>query len=157
MRRTPPAADPDAYMRALTGWRHACVESLRAAVRRAAGLNETIKWGHLVYVSNGPVLLIRAEDKRVLLGFWRGQRLAEIEGRLKPGGKYEMATLDLHEGMSIKPATVTRLTRAAVALNKTMGDPTKVVKTRPKPGAARKARVAKAGKTARKKAGGVPR
>jgi hypothetical protein len=148
-----PAADPDAYVRALTGWRRACIESLRAAVRKAAGLDETIKWGHLVYASNGPVLLIRAEDERVLLGFWRGQRLGEIERRLKASGKYEMATLDLREGMTIKPATVTRLARAAVALNKTMGDPTKVVKTRPKPRGTGKARVAKAGKTGRKKAG----
>jgi hypothetical protein len=152
MRRTPPAADPDAYVRALDGWRRACTETLRAAVRKAAGLDETIKWGHLVYASNGPVLLIRAEDERVLLGFWRGQRLREIEGRLKPGGKYEMATLDLREGMTIKPATVTRLAREAVALNSTIGDPTKVVKTQPKPGGTGKARVAKAGKTARAKA-----
>jgi hypothetical protein len=152
MRRTPPAADPDAYVRALDGWRRACVESLRAAVRRAAGLDETIKWGHLVYASNGPVLLIRAEDERVLLGFWRGQRLGEIERWLKASGKYEMATLDLREGMTIKPATVTRLARAAVALNRTVGDPTKVVKTRAKPGVADRARAANAGKTARKKA-----
>jgi hypothetical protein len=158
MRKTPPAADPAAYVRALDGWRRGCVESLRAAVRKAAGLDETIKWGHLVYASNGPVLLIRAEEERVLLGFWRGQRLREIEGRLKPGGKYEMATLELREGMTIKPATVTRLARAAVALNRTIGDPTKVVKTkaaktRPKPGGTGKARVAEAGKTARAKAG----
>jgi hypothetical protein len=146
------AADPDAYVRALTGWRRACVESLRAAARKAAGLGETIKWGHLVYASNGPVLLIRAEDERVLLGFWRGQRLRAIEGRLKPGGKYEMATLELREGMTIKPATVTRLAREAVALNRTIGDPTKVVRTRPKSGVTGKARVAKAGKTARAKA-----
>ena len=34
--------------------------------------------GALVYFSNGPVLLIRAEDERVLFGFWRGQRLASL-------------------------------------------------------------------------------
>lgn len=152
MRKTPPAADPDAYVRALDGWRRACVERLRAAVRKAVGLDETIKWGHLVYASNGPVLLIRAEDERVLLGFWRGLRLREIERRLKAGGKYEMATLELREGMTIKPATVTRLARAAVALNRTIGDPTKVVKTRAKPGVTAKARAAKVGKAARAKA-----
>src|SRR5690606_36845288 len=38
----------------------------------AAPLDESIKWGHLVYQSNGPVLLIRAEARRVLFGFWRG-------------------------------------------------------------------------------------
>jgi hypothetical protein len=78
------------------------------------------------------VLLIRAEEKRVLFGFWRGQRLATVEPRLKPGGKYEMATLDLREGMHIKPAIVRRLTKDAVALNETLGDPTAVAKPRGK-------------------------
>jgi hypothetical protein len=45
------------------------------------------------------VLLIRAEDARVLFGFWRGKLLRAIEPRLKPGGKYEMATLELREAM----------------------------------------------------------
>ena len=76
MRKSVPAADPDAYVRALTGWRRTCVDALRTAVRKAAALEETVKWGHLVYASNGPVLLIRAEDESVLFGFWRGQRLA---------------------------------------------------------------------------------
>ena len=134
MRKSVPAADPDAYVRALTGWRRTCVEMLRGAVRKAAGLDETVKWGHLVYASNGPVLLIRAEDERVLFGFWRGQRLCEIEPRLKPGGKYEMATLELREGVTIRPAVVARLARQAVALNKQVGDPTKVVTAKPRQG-----------------------
>ena len=131
MRKSMAAADPDAYVRALTGWRRSCVEMLRGAVRKAAGLDETVKWGHLVYASNGPVLLIRAEDERVLFGFWRGQRLRDIEPRLKPGGKYEMATLELREGVTIRPAIVSRLARQAVALNKQVGDPTKVVTAKP--------------------------
>jgi hypothetical protein len=125
MRKTVPAADPDAYVRALDGWRRTCVETLRRAVRKAARLDEMVKWGHLVYAANGPALLIRAEDERVLLGFWRGRRLREIEPRLKPGGKYEMATFDIREGVTIDPAVVSRLTRRAVALNRKVGDPTK--------------------------------
>ena len=84
MRKAVLAADPDAYVRALDGWRRACVEMLRGAVRKAAQLEETVKWGHLVYAANGPVLLIRAEDERVLLGFWRGQRLRAIEPGSSP-------------------------------------------------------------------------
>jgi hypothetical protein len=139
MRKSVPAADPGAYVRALTGWRRTCVEALRAAVRKAAALEETVKWGHLVYASNGPVLLIRAEDERVLFGFWRGQRLREIEPRLKPGGKYEMATFEIREGVTIKPAVAARLAKEAVALNETVGDPTKVGAARKKKGGARKA------------------
>jgi hypothetical protein len=126
MRKSLPAGDPDAYVLALTGWRRACVEPLRRAVRKASELEEAVKWGHLVYTANGPVLLIRAEDERVLFGFWRGQRLAGIEPRLKPGGKYEMATLDIREGMTIKPAVASCLAREAVALNRAVGDPTKI-------------------------------
>jgi hypothetical protein len=124
MKKTTPAASPDAYVDALDGWRRERVEVLRATVRTVSALVEVVKWGHLVYLANGPVLLIRAEEERVLFGFWRGQRLSAIEPRLKKGGKYEMATLELREGMTVKPATVRRLTRAAVALNQTLGDPT---------------------------------
>lgn len=123
MRKAMPAANPDAYVAALAGWQRDCVEALRAAVRAAADLEEVVKWGHLVYLSNGPVLLIRAEEQRVLLGFWRGQRLQSIEQRLKSGGKYEMATLEFREGMTIASATVRRLTREAVALNQQFGNP----------------------------------
>ena len=124
MKKTTPAASPDAYVDALDGWRRERVEVLRATVRTVSALVEVVKWGHLVYLANGPVLLIRAEEERVLFGFWRGQRLSAIEPRLKKGGKYEMATLELRERMTVKPATVRRLTRAAVALNQTLGDPT---------------------------------
>ena len=79
------AANPDAYVEALDGWREKLVRVLRKAVRAAAPLEEVIKWGHLVYFETGPVLLIRAEEERVLFGFWRGQRLTEIEPRLKKG------------------------------------------------------------------------
>jgi hypothetical protein len=124
MKKSTPAASPDLYVAGLAGWQRATVESLRAAVLASAALTETIKWGHLVYLSNGPVLLIRAEAARVLFGFWRGKRLREIETRLKPGGKYEMATLELRDGDAIGPATVRRLVKEAVALNRRLGDPT---------------------------------
>ena len=69
MRKETPAADPDAYVAALSGWQARAVEGLRAAVRSGAAFEETIKWGHLVYFANGPAMLIRAESERVLLGF----------------------------------------------------------------------------------------
>jgi hypothetical protein len=128
MKKMVPAADPDAYVDALDGWRRALVEELRATVRGASALQEVVKWGHLVYLANGPVMLIRAEEERVLLGFWRGQRLRDVEPRLKPGGKYEMASLELREGTTVDPETVRRLTRDAVALNEDQGSPTLAAK-----------------------------
>lgn len=126
MKRVAPAADPDAYVAALTGWRRRSVEALRAATLTAATLEERIKWGHLVYFADGPALLIRAEEERVLFGLWRGQRLRTIEPRLRPGGKYEMASLELREGMTVEAAQVKRLVAEAVRLNATLGDPTAI-------------------------------
>lgn len=127
MKKSAAPASPDAYVDSLGGWQADQVRALRAAVQEAAtALQETIKWGHLVYLANGPVLLIRAEEQRVLFGFWRGQRLRDIEPRLKPGGQYEMATLALRPDTPLARATVLQLARQAVALNATLGDPTRL-------------------------------
>lgn len=124
MKKSVPAESPDAYLASLSGWQQRYVQALRSAVVGTAPLQEVIKWGHLVYFSNGPVLLIRAEEERVLFGFWRGKRLRAIEPRLKPGGKYEMATLELVEETPLEYATVVALIKEAVALNASHGDPT---------------------------------
>jgi hypothetical protein len=128
MKKPAPAASPDAYVSALTGWRKTLVESLRRATCAAGKLDEQIKWGHLVYFSNGPVLLIRAEDERVLFSFWRGKRLREFDERLKPSGKYELANIVLVEGDRISPARVKLLVTAAIDLNRKLGDPTSAAK-----------------------------
>jgi len=128
MKRSIAAESPDAYVKALSGWRKTLVTGLRKSARAAGALDEQIKWGHLVYFSNGPVLLIRAEEERVLFGFWRGQRLIEMEERLKPGGKYEMATITLVEGDKVGGAQATKLAKAAIQLNRTLGDPTAAAK-----------------------------
>lgn len=124
------ATTPEGYLAALGGWQRAAVQALHGAVTEAApGLQATIKWGHLVYLSNGPVLLIRAESQRVLFGFWRGQRLRQVEPRLKPGGQYEMATLALQETTPLERAGVMQLVRDAVALNEALGDPTRLARS----------------------------
>lgn len=124
MKKTIPAANPDAYIASLSGWQQRYAAALREAVLECGALREVIKWGHLVYFGTGPVLLIRAEAGRVLFGFWRGQRLQAIEPRLKSGGKYEMATLPLFEGTPLDRDTVLVLVREATILNEVLGDPT---------------------------------
>lgn len=123
MKKSAPAASPDSYVSALTGWHRALVETLRASTLAAGQLTEQIKWGHLVYSSNGPVLLIRAEAGRVLFGFWRGQRLKQFDDRLRPGGKYEMASIAFAEGDAASPARIGKLVKAAIRLNQQLGDP----------------------------------
>jgi len=141
MKKLTPAASPDAYVAGLDGWRLDLVRFLRDTVRRTGpALEEVIKWGHLVYVFNGPVLLIRAEEERILFGFWRGKRLVEIEPRLKPGGKYEMATMEIREGDAIDAATVRRLVKQAIELNRLQGNPQDAAAKRP---VAKKAAVVK--------------
>ena len=125
------ASTPALYIDALSGWQQRYAQALRDAVIDAAPqLDERLKWGHLVYFSNGPVLLIRAEPQRVLFGFWRGQRLRHIEPRLRPGGKYEMATLELREDTPLERATVVTLAQEAAQLNRSDGDPTEAASSR---------------------------
>ena len=125
MKAGPPAASPDAYVDSLDGWQRERVIALRHAVL-AARAEEVVKWGHLVYLSNGPAFLIRAEDARVIFGFWRGQRLRSLEPRLKPGGKYEMARIDISEQTALDLSMVERLATEAVELNRSLGDPTRL-------------------------------
>lgn len=122
-----PAASPDAYVKALRGWRKEIVAALREAVKKTA-FEETIKWGHLVYLKGGPVLLIRAEEERVLFGFWRGKRLVKTDPLLKPSGKYEMATRVFVKGDAVDASLAARLAKEAAALNVKLGDPTKDAK-----------------------------
>jgi hypothetical protein len=128
MKKISPAADPQAYLAALQGWRLRLVSQLRDGVLAAGPLlEERIKWGHLVYFSDGPLLLIRAEAERVLLGFWRGKRLIGLLPGLKPGGNYEMATQALREGEEPPGAElIRRALLEAVRLNQSLGDPTRL-------------------------------
>ncbi len=125
MKKSQAAPSPAKYVASLHGWQAGVVRRLRAAVRSSAALEEKIKWGNLVYFSNGPVIVIRAEPARVLFGFWRGQRLLAQEPQLRPGGHYEMATIVLDVDSTMSETTIRRLTRAAVALNRRLGDPTR--------------------------------
>ena len=120
------AASPDAYVEALSGWQRPLVEMLRAAILDGASFEQIIKWHNLVFVSNGLCILIRAEEHRVLLGFWRGKRLTHLDPRIKPGGKYELANLVMTEETLIDPALVTQLATEAARLNAELGDPTRL-------------------------------
>lgn len=111
------AATPAEYIECLSGWQGEYVRALRSVVATVAPeLEEKLKWGHLVFFWDGPVLMIRAEPQRVLMGFWRGQRLRHIEPRLRPGGKYEMATLELREATPLERTTLVRLVQKAAEL-----------------------------------------
>ena len=124
MKRSGPLpASPDEYVQSISGWRRDRVEMLRAIALRVGDSHETVKWGHLVYLANGPAFLIRADEERVLFGFWRGKRLLGLEPRMTGTGKYEMKTLELRENVPIDPEIAERLVREAIRLNRTIGNP----------------------------------
>jgi hypothetical protein len=130
MEKVKPGVTPDAYAASFDAWRGEELRLLRSAALAVDGIEEVIKWGHLVYLSNGPVALIRAESQRVLFGLWRGQRLLETEPRLRPGGQFEMTSISLAEGETLDPTVARALIRAGVALNADLGDPTKPARAR---------------------------
>ena len=119
-----PAADSaDAYIAALSGWQLERCRMMRAAIMAAAPFDETIKWTNLVFMANGPCILIRAEQQRVLLGFWRGKRLRDLEPRIKASGKYELGNLVMTEATDVSPGSVTTLAAEAFRLNAELGNP----------------------------------
>ncbi|ALH80732.1 DUF1801 domain-containing protein [Sphingopyxis macrogoltabida] len=117
------AESPDAYIAALSGWQRERCEMMRSTIMTAAPFAETIKWTNLVFLANGPCILIRAEESRVLLGFWRGKRLRDIEPRIKASGKYELGNLVLTVEAEVSPAMVTQLASEAFRLNAELGNP----------------------------------
>ena len=119
-----PAADsPDAYIAALSGWQRERCTMMRAAIMGVAPFEETIKWTNLVFVANGPCILIRAEEHRVLLGFWRGKRLREIDPRIKASGKYELGNLVMTGTTEVTTEQVAKLAAEAYRLNIELGNP----------------------------------
>ncbi|HMO76957.1 MAG TPA: DUF1801 domain-containing protein [Sphingopyxis sp.] len=119
----PAAESPDAYIAALSGWQLERCKMMRAAILGAAPFEETIKWTNLVFMANGPCILIRAEEHRVLLGFWRGKRLRGVDPRIKASGKYELGNLVMTETTEVTADEVARLAVEAWRLNIELGNP----------------------------------
>ncbi|MFN4356667.1 DUF1801 domain-containing protein [Sphingopyxis alaskensis] len=119
----PTAESPDAYIAALSGWQLDRCTMMRAAIMAAAPFDETIKWTNLVFLANGPCILIRAEAHRVLLGFWRGKRLRELDPWIRASGKYELGNLVMSEDTEVTAEQVARLAAAAHRLNIELGNP----------------------------------
>jgi hypothetical protein len=119
----PAAESPDAYIAALSGWQRDRAEMMRATIMAAAPFDETIKWTNLVFLANGPCILIRAEEHRMLLGFWRGKRLRDIEPQIKASGKYELGNLVIGPDTDVAPETVAALAAEAFRLNAELGNP----------------------------------
>jgi len=117
------AESPDAYVVALTGWQRVYVEMLRAAFHAGGDFSETIKWTNLLFVSNGPCMVVRAEETRVIIAFFRGKRLMHLDPRIKPSGKFELATFIVKSDPCMEPSLFTLWAKTAAALNAELGSP----------------------------------
>jgi hypothetical protein len=114
------ATTPDEWVACQNGWQKEAVLALRdVVVAHASGLSEQIKWGNLMYLNERPVILIRAEPARVLFGFFRGKQLLHVEPRLRGGGKFELASLELRQDTPFSRETAIELVQTAIQLEST--------------------------------------
>ena len=120
------AANPAEYVARLSGWQLDLVAVLRDAIQEAGPFEEIIKWHNLVFASDGLCMLIHVEEHRVILGFWRGKRLAHHDPRIKPSGKYELGNITFRPETPVDAKQITCLAAEARELNRQFGDPTAI-------------------------------
>jgi hypothetical protein len=118
----------DTYIEGLDGWRKEVVAALRELVREAApDATGSIKWAQPVFESNGlPTSrdYIKAFKNHVNFGFWRGADLPDPRSLLQGTGD-KMRHIKMTTPNDIRPDEFHKLVKAAVALNKSKGDPTR--------------------------------
>jgi hypothetical protein len=115
----------DEYVSGLPGWQAEVGSALRELIRKAApDATESIKWAQPVYEDNGPFCYFKAFKNHVNFGFWRGADLPDPEGLLLGSGT-KMAHVKLSGVDDLRPDVFADLVRAAVELNRSLGDPTK--------------------------------
>ena len=123
-----PSRTVDGYIAALDPGRAAVATRLREIVRTAApDARESIKWGQPVYESNGPFAALKAFPRWVTLTFWRGATIAASDDPdgLLAGDSDRMRHARFSSLEEIGDAAIADLVRAAVELNRELGDPTK--------------------------------
>ncbi|MGD2178788.1 MAG: DUF1801 domain-containing protein [Anaerolineae bacterium] len=113
------------YAAGLGDWRTEVVLAVRDLVREAAPeAKESIKWAQPVFEVGGPVCYIKAFKNHVNFGFWRGVDLPAEPSILEGSGE-KMRHVKLTGLEDIQEDVFRDLVRAAVALNRSKGDPTK--------------------------------
>jgi hypothetical protein len=115
----------DEYIAGLEGWQAEVVSSVREIIREAAPeATESIKWAQPVYEDHGPFCYVKAFKNHVNFGFWRGSELPDPEGIIVSSGK-KMGHVKLTGVEDLQPDLFAEYVRAAVDLNRRLGDPTK--------------------------------
>jgi hypothetical protein len=124
----PEAKSVDGYVEGLGEPRAAVARRLREAVRAAAPeAKESVKYGQLVYESDGPFAALKGMPRWVTLTFWRGAAMA-AEPELAPLLDGEGDRMRHHRFGTVEDVRddeVAALVRRAVTMNAELGDPTK--------------------------------
>ena len=116
-------ASPDDWLEDAGIWQRQVIDKLIAAITQAEDFELAIRYGNLFFFHHGQCIVIRHEEERVILGFFRGKRLLATQPRLKPGGKYELANIVLTQQSCDVPENLTELALQAARLNEQLGDP----------------------------------
>lgn len=119
------ATTPDEWMMLWPGWTGGCAMALRDGLLAGAKFDLSVKWGNLLFISNGPCAAIHVEDARVVLALFRGKRLRGLEPAIKASGKYELGNLFFGPNTLVDHAGIAALGAAAAVLNVQLGDPTR--------------------------------
>lgn len=104
--------------------RDVAAELRRVILAAAPDATESIKWGQPVYDAGGPFAALKAYPRWITLTFWRGAALPDPEGLLEGEGDRmrhaRFATLS-----EVRAEAIMELVRAALAMNRELGDPTR--------------------------------
>ena len=116
----PGAAQVDAYIADLEGWKRETVSDLRKLVHEAEpGIVEEWKWSTPVFSLGGHVCAIGAFRDHVKVNFFKGASLPDPAGLFNAGLDAKTSrAIDLREGEEIDRSAFTELVHTAVAHNR---------------------------------------
>jgi hypothetical protein len=115
----------DDYLAAIPGQLREVAGTLRRVIRVAAPeAAEAMKWGQPVYDAGGPFAALKAHARHITLTFWRGAALPDPSGLLTGEGD-RMRHARFASLAEVDEPALAGLIRAAVDLNRELGDPTR--------------------------------
>ena len=114
----------DEYIAAFDDWRTDAMKRLREVVKEGAPHSAVgIKWAQPVWEWNGPMIWMKAYQKHVDIGFWRGTEMDDPKKVLTGDGE-RMRHIKITSVDDIPADALRELVKQAVQLNTAKGNPT---------------------------------
>jgi hypothetical protein len=114
----------DEYVEDIFGWQGEVASELYRKIMSVEGVTGDFRWGHPVFEADGgPICLFNVVGSGVILAFWRGQQMRDIEPRMTATGTYLMADIRFTSTTDVDKVNVQQLVRRAIELNQQFGDP----------------------------------